>query len=93
MGAPLEMTANTNGVTHVNGNGTARTNGNGTLHSSSSEFRMKVDRKISSPMAPPFMVSAPGKVIVFGEHSVVHGKVGSCARALEDMYEYDETRC
>lgn len=23
----------------------------------------------------PFMVSAPGKVIVFGEHAVVHGKV------------------
>jgi len=22
----------------------------------------------------PFMVSAPGKVIVFGEHSVVHSK-------------------
>ena len=76
MGAPLEMTANTNGVAHVNGNGTARTNGNGTLHpSSSSDFRMKVDRKMSSPMAPPFMVSAPGKVIVCGEHSVVHGKV------------------
>lgn len=79
MGAPLEMTANTNGVTHVNGNGTARANGNGTLHSSSSEFRMKVDRKISSPMAPPFMVSAPGKVIVFGEHSVVHGKAAIAA--------------
>lgn len=31
-------------------------------------------RKASSPMAPPFMVSAPGKVIVFGEHAVVHGK-------------------
>ncbi|KAL2760473.1 hypothetical protein ACRALDRAFT_1025648 [Sodiomyces alcalophilus JCM 7366] len=25
-------------------------------------------------MAPAFMVSAPGKVIVFGEHAVVHGK-------------------
>ena len=32
-------------------------------------------RKQSSPMMPPFMVSAPGKVIVFGEHAVVHGKV------------------
>ena len=34
-------------------------------------------RKQSSPMMPPFMVSAPGKVIVYGEHAVVHGKVGS----------------
>ena len=32
-------------------------------------------RKHSSPMMPPFMVSAPGKVIVYGEHAVVHGKV------------------
>jgi mevalonate kinase len=32
-------------------------------------------RKKSSPMMPPFMVSAPGKVIVYGEHAVVHGKV------------------
>lgn len=44
-------------------------NGNGGLVE-----RLK-DRKQSSPLAPPFMVSAPGKVIVFGEHSVVYGKV------------------
>ena len=36
--------------------------------------RARMARKASSPMAPPFMVSAPGKVIVFGEHAVVHGK-------------------
>lgn len=36
-------------------------------------------RKSSSPMAPPFMVSAPGKVIVFGEHAVVHGKAAMAA--------------
>ena len=36
-------------------------------------------RKPSSPMAPPFMVSAPGKVIVFGEHAVVHGKAAIAA--------------
>ncbi|KAF4120702.1 mevalonate kinase [Geosmithia morbida] len=54
-----------NGAGHVNGiNGT-----NG----------IKMDRKMSSPMAPPFMVSAPGKVIVWGEHSVVHGKAAIAA--------------
>ena len=37
--------------------------------------RGSMDRKLSSPMAPAFMVSAPGKVIVYGEHAVVHGKV------------------
>lgn len=38
--------------------------------------RRRIARKMSSPMMPAFMVSAPGKVIVFGEHSVVYGKVG-----------------
>ena len=33
-------------------------------------------RKLSSPLMPAFMVSSPGKVIVYGEHAVVHGKVG-----------------
>lgn len=37
--------------------------------------RRNMNRKKSSPMMPAFMVSAPGKVIVFGEHAVVHGKV------------------
>ncbi|KAJ9655193.1 Mevalonate kinase [Neophaeococcomyces mojaviensis] len=37
------------------------------------------ERKYSTPMAPPFMVSAPGKVIVFGEHAVVHGKAAMAA--------------
>lgn len=53
--------AETNGsVSPVNGNGHHRT---------------LSQRRASAPMAPPFMVSAPGKVIVFGEHSVVYGKV------------------
>ena len=30
-------------------------------------------------MIPPFMTSAPGKVIVFGEHAVVHGKAAMAA--------------
>lgn len=57
---------------HGPSNGLAYVNGNGPL-----AHRLKMDRKQSSPMAPAFMVSAPGKVIVFGEHSVVHGKVSS----------------
>lgn len=30
-------------------------------------------------MAPPFIVSAPGKTIVYGEHAVVHGKAAIAA--------------
>ncbi|KAJ6180463.1 hypothetical protein N7519_010924 [Penicillium mononematosum] len=41
--------------------------------------RPRMTRKASSPMAPTFMVSAPGKVIVFGEHAVVHGKAAMAA--------------
>lgn len=37
------------------------------------------EHKQSRPMAPPFMVSAPGKTIVFGEHAVVHGKAAIAA--------------
>lgn len=61
----------------INGNGTLRGPSNGAYGNSHGplEHRLKAARKQSSPMAPAFMVSAPGKVIVFGEHSVVHGKV------------------
>ncbi|KAI9814123.1 MAG: Mevalonate kinase [Thelocarpon impressellum] len=41
--------------------------------------RAHLDRKPSSPMMPAFMVSAPGKVIVYGEHAVVHGKAAIAA--------------
>ncbi|KAF2212888.1 hypothetical protein CERZMDRAFT_121133 [Cercospora zeae-maydis SCOH1-5] len=33
----------------------------------------------SNPLAPPFIVSAPGKTIVYGEHAVVHGKAAIAA--------------
>ena len=36
-------------------------------------------RKDSNPLAPPFIVSAPGKTIVYGEHAVVHGRAAIAA--------------
>merc|ERR1712193_477215 len=41
--------------------------------------RPQQQRKLSSPLMPAFMVSAPGKVIVYGEHAVVHGKAAIAA--------------
>ncbi|KAJ5207023.1 Mevalonate kinase [Penicillium cf. griseofulvum] len=48
-------------------------------HEAEERKRPIMARKASSPMAPTFMVSAPGKVIVFGEHAVVHGKAAMAA--------------
>ncbi|KAL8908841.1 MAG: hypothetical protein Q9207_000567 [Kuettlingeria erythrocarpa] len=41
--------------------------------------RPALERKSSSPMMPAFMTSAPGKVIVYGEHAVVYGKAAMAA--------------
>jgi mevalonate kinase len=46
--------------------------------------RPKTPRKTSSPLMPAFMVSAPGKVIVYGEHAVVYGKVSSLSSLTRD---------
>lgn len=72
IGDPVAMNGvgnSTNGSDAVNGSAV-----NGTAHLDL-DHRTRLERKMSTPLAPPFMVSAPGKVIVFGEHSVVHGKV------------------
>jgi len=37
------------------------------------------------PVQPDFMVSAPGKVIMYGEHAVVHGKVLFISPLLLDL--------
>lgn len=60
-------------------NGTSKTNG---VNGHSKEISLRPNpslRKSSSPMAPAFMTSAPGKVIVFGEHAVVHGRAAMAA--------------
>jgi mevalonate kinase len=63
-------------VVNVNG----ITNGTSSLRINT---RRKMNRKKSSPMMPAFIVSAPGKVIVFGEHAVVHGKVSALAEEAD----------
>jgi mevalonate kinase len=55
------------------------------------QARYRMNRKASSPMMPAFMVSAPGKVIVFGEHAVVHGKVSSPVSLACGFYVHGQT--
>ena len=57
-------------------NGVNGTNGHSDGHATTPNDPRK---RGSQPMAPAFMVSAPGKVIVFGEHAVVHGKAAMAA--------------
>jgi len=68
---------------HVNGKSSSSdSTGSPPSHKSTAsagKYRPQHARKSSSPMAPTFMTSAPGKVIVFGEHAVVHGKAAIAA--------------
>ncbi|KAK4219225.1 hypothetical protein QBC37DRAFT_436789 [Rhypophila decipiens] len=67
------------GRVQINGHDTSNGHTNGTNGIDTAAQRYRLDRKKSSPMMPTFMVSAPGKVIVFGEHAVVHGKAAIAA--------------
>ncbi|KAI9704123.1 MAG: Mevalonate kinase [Candelina mexicana] len=49
------------------------------VNASAGSPRSNLTRKASLPMMPAFIVSAPGKVIVYGEHAVVHGKAAIAA--------------
>ncbi|KAL9044986.1 MAG: hypothetical protein Q9214_001916 [Letrouitia sp. 1 TL-2023] len=51
----------------------------GVLDEESKETSPAASKKSSSPMMPAFMTSAPGKVIVYGEHAVVYGKAALAA--------------
>ena len=60
---------------HVTNGRYSASSSNGRKEKSSDLLSNIMERRQSAPLMPAFMVSAPGKVIVFGEHAVVHGKV------------------
>ncbi|KAF3005725.1 Mevalonate kinase [Curvularia kusanoi] len=78
--SPLTLTQQQRSVSHSSSTSetspvdTARTQLTSKMPSVVASTKPVLKRKQSSPMMPPFMVSAPGKVIVYGEHAVVHGK-------------------
>lgn len=76
-GLPLRTNGNSNGADSDSPDYSDSSSGSHALNGNSK--RPGMSRKASSPMAPAFMVSAPGKVIVYGEHAVVHGKAALAA--------------
>lgn len=54
------------------------------LASPTTPTRSRSRRSDTVSELPSFMVSAPGKVIVYGEHAVVHGKVSSLPLGVGD---------
>ena len=52
---------------------------NGATHLRGQNGSSNRGKRVSTPMNPAFMTSAPGKVIVYGEHAVVHGKAALAA--------------
>jgi len=78
---PASIRSNASEASTVDSDTEPYTNGN-RLHNGIKNLSVRptsMDRRNSSPMMPAFMTSAPGKVIVFGEHSVVHGKAAMAA--------------
>ncbi|TKA27771.1 hypothetical protein B0A50_04872 [Salinomyces thailandicus] len=75
------MTRSTMAASHSNGvNGAHEGTKNGDARPSTTKTARPIhNRKESNPLAPPFIVSAPGKTIVYGEHAVVHGKAAIAA--------------
>ena len=60
-------------------NGLSVENDGQPVNGPAARLRVAMERKNSTPMMPAFMVSAPGKVIVYGEHAVVYGKAAIAA--------------
>ncbi|KAJ5610480.1 hypothetical protein N7510_007199 [Penicillium lagena] len=81
-GLPVRSRASVNGNGQVDSDSlsdSASSTDSSQVNGAGKSHRPAMSRKASSPMAPAFMVSAPGKAIVFGEHAVVHGKAAMAA--------------